>query len=44
MGYYEEKIRGRKFITINSLKMNCIKYDLILRIVQSKHYEEASLI
>ena len=40
----KKKIRGRKFVTKNSLKMNCIKYCLILRIVQSKHYEKASLI
>ena len=38
------KFRGRKFVTINSLNMNCIKYGLILRIIHSKHYEEASLI
>ena len=40
----KRKARGRKFVTISSLKMNCIKYGLILRIVQSKHFEEASLI
>ena len=40
----KRKIRGRKFVAINSIKMNCIKYSLILRIVQSEHNEEASLI
>ena len=43
-GIMKRKIRGRNFVTINSIKMNCIKYGRIYRIIQSKHHEEASLI